>query len=228
MAERLFAEKDSEETRSILADCYFSENKPAPQNIVNILEDTPVIRDAIIAYIDSKNSSIISSQHIEQYDTVAFHLFLLGMDQDFDLVKDIQIDHFRHINALFADAASRVSQVIGIMKTWTRKDAPEALTRELEYCIQIGETINKLALIHAVNFEERQVSFELGVIIRNNIELLLRQLDPNFIENNIIGKKLRYLSGKVQCNFAHGVTIDGETIRQVEDQINRIKKEQRA
>jgi anaphase-promoting complex subunit 3 len=28
LAERLFAEKDSEDTRNILAECYLSENKP--------------------------------------------------------------------------------------------------------------------------------------------------------------------------------------------------------
>lgn len=116
------------------------------------------------------------------------------MNQDFDLVKDIQLDHFIKINALFADSAAKVSQLIGNIHVWTSRNLPEVLVRELSYCKQLGETINKLALIHAGNFEERQISFNLGLIIRTNINALLRQLDSGFAEKHIIIKKLRNLS----------------------------------
>jgi len=52
--------------------------------------------------------------------------------------------------------------------------------------MQLGETINKLALIHMGNFEESQISFELGIIIRTNINNLRRQLHPEIIRNHII------------------------------------------
>lgn len=173
---------------------FFSQNKIIPQDIVDILKTHISIQDGSISYIEEKNSQIVSSQHIEQYDTIAFHLFLLGMNQDFDLVKDIQTDYFLRINALFTDSILSVSRSLGIVDIGVSKKLPEILIRELNYCIQIGETINKLALIHAVNFEERQISFELGAIIRNNIDSLLRQLSEEFVEEHIIGKKLRYLS----------------------------------
>lgn len=147
------------------------------------------------------------------------------MDQDFDLVKDIQSDYFTKISGLFVDSTARVSQSLGIMKVWVRENPSEILILELHRCIQLGETINKLALIHSANFEERQISFDLGVIIRNNIDSLLRQLDSNFVENHILGKMLRNFSGKVQGNFAHGIIMNGSVI-QINQQASHIKKEQ--
>lgn len=216
---------------------YYSENKIIPQNIIDILTNNITVQDGVLAYIEERNSHIISSEHIEQYDTITFHLFLLGMDQDFDLVQDIQVNNFRRIDALFSDINSLVFEEIGaikkqrsgVIKPWIEQEKRESmvlLSRELNYCIQIGETINKLALIHAVNFEERQISFKLGVIITTHIDALLRKLDPIFVEEHIIGKKLRHLSGKVQCNFAHGVILNGSNIHEIKEQISRIKKEQ--
>ncbi|MDD5197358.1 MAG: GGDEF domain-containing protein [Candidatus Gracilibacteria bacterium] len=206
---------------------YFSRNISIPENIRRILLNHPSLQNGIISYIEQGNSQILSSQHIEQYDTIAFHLFLLGMDQDFDLVKDVQSDYFTKISALFVDSTSRVSHSLGVMKVWMSKNPSETLILELHRCMQLGETINKLALIHSVNFEERQISFDLGVIIRNNIDSLLRQLDPNFIEKHIIGKMLRNLSGKVQGNFAHGIIMKG-SVAQINEQASHIKKDQQA
>lgn len=108
------------------------------------------------------------------------------MHQYFNLVKDVQIDHFNTINALFADSTSKVFRSLGVMDVWSRKDLSEIVVNELYYCLGLGETLNKLALIYGVNPEERQISFEIGMIIRNNIESLLRQLDPNFVKEDII------------------------------------------
>jgi len=108
------------------------------------------------------------------------------MNQDFDLVKDIYIDYFKNINTLFADSTAKVLKIIGNIPGWTSKNLSEQLAQELNYCMQLGETINKLALIHMGNFEESQISFELGIIIRTNINNLRRQLHPEIIRNHII------------------------------------------
>lgn len=147
------------------------------------------------------------------------------MDQYFDLTKDVQTDHFMKINAHFSRSYAKIYRILGRIDVWERKNLPEALIQELYSCIQLGETINKLALVHSVNFEERQISFELGMIIRNNIDSLLRQLDSRFTEEHIIGKKLRYLSGRVQCNFAHWVIINGSTTQKIEEQVSHIKED---
>ena len=56
---------------------FFSDNKIVPQHIIDILQKFPSVRDAVILYIQQKNKDITSSQHVEQYDTISFHLFLL-------------------------------------------------------------------------------------------------------------------------------------------------------
>ncbi len=98
------------------------------------------------------------------------------MHQDFDLVKDIQSDHFNKISTLFSNVSSEIHRTLGKLEIWRHKGFTEALIREMYYFIQIGETINKLALIHSENFEELQMSFDLGVIIRNNVNSLLSHL----------------------------------------------------
>jgi len=163
---------------------YFSENIAFPDNILSLLRNHPSVRNAIITYIEKKNDQI--KPHIDQYDSIDFHLFLLWMNQDFDLVKDIYIDYFKNINTLFADSTAKVLKIIGNIPGWTSKNLSEQLAQELNYCMQLGETINKLALIHMGNFEESQISFELGIIIRTNINNLRRQLHPEIIRNHII------------------------------------------
>ena len=202
---------------------YFSENIAFPDNILSLLRNHPSVRNAIITYIEKKNDQI--KPHIDQYDSIDFHLFLLWMNQDFDLVKDIYIDYFKNINTLFADSTAKVLKIIGNIPGWTSKNLSEQLAQELNYCMQLGETINKLALIHMGNFEESQISFELGIIIRTNINNLRRQLHPEIIRNHIIWKKLSNLSWKVQGNFAHKALIGG-TISQINEIDAHIHEEQ--
>lgn len=115
------------------------------------------------------------------------------MEQDFDLTEDVQTDHFMGINTHFSRSFAKIYRILGRLDGWEYENPPEILVEELNRCLQLGETINKLALVHSVNFEERQISFELGMIFRNNADSLLRQLDSRFVENHIIGKKFRYL-----------------------------------
>ena len=107
---------------------YFSENISFPENILSILRDHSTVRNAIIAYIEKRNNQI--KPHIDQYDSIDFHLFLLWMNQDFDLVKDIHIDYFKNINTLFADSTAKVLKIIGNIPGWTSRNLPEQLAQE--------------------------------------------------------------------------------------------------
>jgi len=60
-----------------LKNTFFFENKDIPPYIVEILKNHPSIQVGLISYIKERNAKIISGQHIEQYDIIAFHLFLL-------------------------------------------------------------------------------------------------------------------------------------------------------
>ena len=158
---------------------YFSENISFPENILSILRDHSTVRNAIIAYIEKRNNQI--KPHIDQYDSIDFHLFLLWMNQDFDLVKDIHIDYFKNINTLFADSTAKVLKIIGNIPGWTSRNLPEQLAQELNYCMQLGETINKLALIHTGNFEEVRYLSNLVWLF----ERILITWDDSFIRKSL-------------------------------------------
>lgn len=77
-----FAEKEHVEKIlfpffDFLKSTFFSENKTISQNIIHIFKDNLPIREGVVSYIEQRNSQIISSQYIEQYDVISFHLFLL-------------------------------------------------------------------------------------------------------------------------------------------------------
>lgn len=112
----------------------------------------------------------------------------------------MQQDRFVKINTLFRDSFSRIR---------ANGQPPEEFARELLAFIQLAETINKLALVHSSNSEQRQISFELGKIIRNSIQPLMWRLGPDFVEKNLMGKKLLHLHGRSRSNFALGARIDG-------------------
>ncbi len=56
---------------------FFFTNTIVSQDTVDVLRNNVSVRDAIILYVTERNTQIISSQYIEQYDTIGFHLFLL-------------------------------------------------------------------------------------------------------------------------------------------------------
>lgn len=180
---------------------FFSENKPIPEKVLRSFQNIPPIRAGIFSYVKERNLPIFSTQHTEQYDIIAFDLFLLGADQDFDLVKDIQQDHFQGIEKLLMEATAKIFMDIGSMRIWNNEDPSEALIRDLQHVLRIAETINVLALIHAGNFEERQISSQLDCIIRKNIDFLLAKMGDDFTKNHAIGKELDNLCGQVQVNF---------------------------
>lgn len=94
--------------------------------------------------------------------------------------------------------------------------------------MQICETLNKLALIHAVNFEERRVSLSLGNLIRENIDTLLENLKsliPDYPDLENYSRQLDNIAGKVQRNFARGRCINGSSIGEIQAQGNRILQE---
>lgn len=116
-------------------------------------------------------------------------------------MRDVQTGHFNEIKALFFKTSSDINQIIGSVKSWNNTaHLPDSLVRELYSLLEIGENANKLALIHTSNFEERQISFQLGEIIRDhidNIDYLLGMLKAqisDFKEGDVIMQKLRYLS----------------------------------
>lgn len=60
-----------------LKNTYFSQNKSIPKEIDNILSHNQSLQKGLMRYIEQRNAQIVSGQFIEQYDIIAFHLFLL-------------------------------------------------------------------------------------------------------------------------------------------------------
>lgn len=98
-------------------------------------------------------------------------------------MKSVYSGRFDEIQVLLADSSLKIDIFVAWSKSIKEQyegvwDIPENLVYQLQRHVQICETLNKLALIHAVNFEERQVSLVLGNLIRGNIDELLRNLEP--------------------------------------------------
>lgn len=201
---------------------YFSEDIHIPDNIKYIIRNHPSIKESINSYIEQGNKQIISRQHIEQYDTIAFHLFLLWMQENFNLVEDIWSPSLDETRTFLDESIWLISQASDI----TGSDISEVWINELHRCIQIAETFNKLALIYSVNIKEHQIALKLGTLVRKSIDNLIKKLHPDIANNHLIGKKLRNISGRIQRNFAHGIEVNGKTREEIKKQINRIKKEQ--
>ncbi|OIP54562.1 hypothetical protein AUK10_00630 [Candidatus Gracilibacteria bacterium CG2_30_37_12] len=207
-----------------LKNTFFFENKDIPPYIVEILKNHPSIQVGLISYIKERNAKIISGQHIEQYDIIAFHLFLLGRKERFDLIQDIQHSDSLRTKTFLKDSIGDICLSPDI----TNANISTIQMSKLYCCLEIGETFNKLGLIHSANMEEQQISLKIGTMIRTYIHDLTSQLHSDIVMNNIIGKKLCNLSGRVRRNFAHGAPIDGKTRTEIKKQTEAIKREQQA
>lgn len=159
------------------------------------------------------------------------------MNPDFSIVQAMHSGDFRGIEAFFRDSFSKIERIVDLV-TKLNKDftspleAPGNLISKLQDHIQICETINKLGLIHAGNYEERRMSFKLGTVIQKNIDTLLN-ITQSLISQEISDKNkhseeegpnidllckiLDNIAGKVQRNFARGkMVIIGSTIGEIE------------
>ena len=157
------------------------------------------------------------------------------MNPDFSIVQAMHSGDFRGIEAFFRDSFSKIERIVDLV-TKLNKDltspleAPGNLISKLQDHIQICETINKLGLIHAGNYEERRMSFKLGTVIQKNIDTLLnitqslisqeisdKNKHPEGPNIDLLCKILDNIAGKVQRNFARGKkVISGSTIEEIE------------
>lgn len=76
---------------------FFRENNPISKGVVDIIRENNTLKGHIIPYLKERNFQVLSEQNIEQYETISFHLFLLGATQDLDLVQDIRVKKFEQI-----------------------------------------------------------------------------------------------------------------------------------
>lgn len=167
-----------------LKNSYFSQKKIIPKKVMRSFQHDLPIRSEVFSYIKKRNLPILSIQSDEQYDIIAFHFFLLGIRQDFDLAQDIQHRHLQGIKGLLLTAILGVSRTLGSKNICNYDDIPEGITTELRHVLRIAETMNVLALVHSGNFEERSISIHLDSIIRTNIDVLLENLGSEFSKNN--------------------------------------------
>ena len=80
-----------------LEQAFFKENNPLPEHIVKIVRENSLLKKYIVSYLKPRNLQVLSEQNLEQNDIISFHLFLLGADQNFDLVQDMRVNEFESI-----------------------------------------------------------------------------------------------------------------------------------
>lgn len=201
-----------------LSSTYFLQGNNIPSSITAHLRSHPSIQNSIPIYVEKRNHQIQLFQHTESYSTIAFHLFLLWLDEKVDLIIDAQVHNFQEVWNFFRQKIEEVSLHLNDVSS------QESLINKLYYCLQIGETLNRLALMHSVNIDYHWMSWALSILIQENIDILILQLGENNY-NASIWKKLRNLSGKMCCNFSYGEPVNWGTIDEIYEQNANIKDE---
>lgn len=207
-----------------------------PGDSLKIIRNNTIIKDQVIAYIRERNKGILSMQviennmnssvteNMEQHDIISFHLFLLGMDLDFDLIEDVS-DELSGIGKLFRLYLRVISEKIGQIRidAWNTK---EIFDQKLNLYIELCETINQLARLYSVNFEERWVSPRIGDIMEKEIQEVIAEIKTSPCGHEKIPQLMDIL-GKPSLNFSTGIPITGsnrwEILESVEDLIRKTR-----
>ena len=160
---------------------------------MGVFQQQSTIRDGILRYIEHNNSQVMDLNHIEQDNTLSFHILLLKND-DFNIRKDVEKDEFVKIKNLFKNALDRIDDYLKSIKPSSDNVASPQLTGDIHSFITFAETINKLALIYTASLEEFQISPRIGRIIRENVNTLAENLSTSFMKESNLIAKLRFLS----------------------------------
>lgn len=208
---------------------FFWENNPIPNGIFQIIRENKALKGHIIPYLKERNYQVLSEQNIEQYETISFHLFLLGAHQDLDLVQDIRVKKFEQIKWLFAQYSHESGNISGKteMNVWAKNEKilHQELDLYLDFYTELCETIIKLGVIHSVNLEERRIAFDLSSEIKSHTRAIFEGLKKRFGENPKV-YTLQHTIGRSMVNFARwGMIIDGKTREEIEKQVFSVKKE---
>lgn len=210
---------------------FFWKNETIREDIISLIRENSILRKYIIPYIKEKNHQVLSEQNTEQYEIISFHLFLLGANQDMDLVQDIHVKKFEQIKWLFAQYSCESGNISGKteMNVWAKneKTLRQELDLYLDFYIELCETIIKLGVIHSVNLEERKIAFDLSSEIKSHTKAIFDKLKKSFEENPKINT-LKHTIWRSMVNFARrGGVIDGKTREEIKKQVIAIKKEQK-
>jgi|GEM_PF-6156503 len=138
---------------------------------------------------------------MRQCEIISFHLFLLGMNQDFDLAQDIRVKKFANTESLFSQYSLEIGKILGKLQLNAWGNNMDVLNQKLDLYIELCETIIKLGVIHSVNLEERKIAFDLSSIIKGGTGVIFNELKKSLPQNSKI-HTLEHTIGRSMVNFA--------------------------
>ncbi|EKD44727.1 MAG: hypothetical protein ACD_71C00029G0001, partial [uncultured bacterium (gcode 4)] len=214
-----------------LEQTFFKQNNPLSEDLVKIVRGNSVLKGHITSYLKPRNLQVLSEQNLEQNDIISFHLFLLWIDQDFDLIQDTRVNGFEGIMSLFSQYSWEIGKMSGKIEknVWGADTEPLIQEFNLDLNLYIGlcETIIKLGVIHSVNLEERKIAFDLSTIIKShtkNISDKLKERFPDSPKRDM----LTCIIWRSKVNFARWKKIiDGKTRKEIMERKTEIKQEQK-
>lgn len=139
-------------------------------------------------------------------------------------MKDIHFDNCIAIDTILSQSSHDVSDRIGQSKI--DGVIEEDFLIEINCFVELGETINKLALIYSANFDDRElIVTRLALAMEREISIIMKHIE------GITGlkkpfRKLQYLLGRTWSNFAHGHAIVGNTEKEIDTHIGHIHEKQ--
>lgn len=169
------------------------------------------MKSYIIHYIKTGNSTVLSWQNLEQHEHIWFHLLLLGIGSDYDLIREIQSNKFPKIEAIFKNQNEFIDWILATIHHKESESIP--LRQALDIYNTLCDTIIKLGIIYSVNSEESPIAIHLSRIMQENTAILLEKLGKNDKEQMGV-RQFKYLIWRVMMNFAPSMFVLGWDTRQ--------------
>ncbi len=202
-----------------------------PEALWTELRNFPALENAIVSYCREYVPKIFSTHHRRSlYDEIEFGLFLLGADELFDVVNDIEKGGAKEINALFNERLVRIAKDLrpvqfemgraGI-RLIEENEIRGRFERNIAAFEQLCELVNKLAALKSVNTMGKECALSLSRMIGGYLETLERHLSEVGYDSEIL-KRFHFIKGKLLGNYSCLEYFDGKSAIEIETIADRI------
>jgi hypothetical protein len=202
-----------------------------PEALWTELRDSGTLKSAIISYCREYTPKIFATHHRRSlYDEIEFGLFLLGADELFDVVNDIEKGGAKGINALFNEQLIQIAKDLrpvrfemghAGVRLVDENEIHGRFERNIAAFEQLCELVNKLAALKSVNTMGKECALSLSRMIGGYLETLERHLsevgyDPEILE------RFHFIKGKLLGNYSCLEYFDGKSAIEIEATADRI------
>lgn len=199
---------------------FFERNISIPNGIKTFFHTDLYARTYTISYIQENLAKVLENPFISLQTEMSFFLFLLWMDDDFDMVRDLAVGESQEVS----DKEEKFEKIQNLSKklgsALIDTNRPQSIS--FDFYTQFCEVINKIAAVHAVNFRDRAIMLQLTGIIEQKLLDIEKHLRKTWINTD----KFVNLRWRLKVSYANGRAIDGNTKEEILSQLAEIHREQ--